>query len=227
MKHTPERIPSIKNEPFFSSWSGGKDSCLALYKAILGGGVPKLLISMMIESGDRSRSHGLHIDVLLKQAESLGVPLRATLTSWAHYEENFISSVKEVQQRGIQFGVFGDIDVEENRQWVWNACEKANVEAVHPLWKRPRKELLDEFLSSGFKAKIVAVRDGVLDKKFLGAELNQQTISDLVDSGIDPSGENGEYHTVVMDGPIFQFPIRLEAGEKLLKDGVWFQDFAI
>jgi uncharacterized protein (TIGR00290 family) len=196
-------MDSIKGRPFFCSWSGGKDSCLALYHAIKGGGVPKFLLTMMADERDRSRSHGLSKNLLEEQARQLGIPIIFRTASWDEYEKTFIEAIREFKAQGIDTGVFGDIDVEPNRQWVLRVCGQAGVTPLHPLWQRPRRELLDEFIGLGFKATIVVVNNTLMNPRFLGMSIDPKTVAEMEQAGIDASGELGEYHTVVTDGPIF------------------------
>jgi diphthine-ammonia ligase len=217
-------MASIRNHDFFCSWSGGKDSCLALYHAIRNGGRPTYLLTMLGEDRQRSMSHGLPITIFQEQAKALGIPLITRATSWDRYEETFLSALKEITQNGIEFGVFGDIDLEEHLQWCQRVCLAEGVRPYHPLWKRDRRHLLDEFVGLGFKATIIAVRLGVLDEGFLGKILCQQVIQEIEGSGIDASGEAGEYHTVVTDGPIFSSPIQLEVRGPVQKNGCMLLD---
>jgi diphthine-ammonia ligase len=220
-------MKSLRGSLFFSSWSGGKDSCLALYHAIQHDGIPKALLTMMTEGRERSRSHGLPITVYKSQASSLGIPLFLRYSSWADYEETFLSAARHFRKEGVEYGVFGDIDLESHLEWIKHICASASIQACEPLWKRDRSELLNEFLSLGFKAMIIAVKQGTLDNDFLGQILNQQVIRDMKKAGIDASGENGEYHTVVIDGPIFSSPIQLEKGRQVIMDGYGFLDVSI
>lgn len=212
-------MASIRNHGFFCSWSGGKDSCLALYHAIQNGGRPRYLLTMLVEDGQRSMSHGLPITVFQEQANAIGIPLITRPTSWDRYEETFLSALDEIKRNEIEFGVFGDIDLEEHLQWCQRVCSAEGVQPYHPLWKRDRRHLLNEFVGLGFKATIIAVRRGVLDEAFLGKILSQEVIQEIEASGIDASGEAGEYHTVVTDGPIFSSPVRLEIRDRVQKDG--------
>ncbi|MBU4259853.1 MAG: diphthine--ammonia ligase [Proteobacteria bacterium] len=200
---------AIKKKDFFCSWSGGKDSCLALYHAINNGGMAKYLLTMLNKDGSRTRSHGLSENVIKAQAASLGIPLVVGCSSWDDYEKVFVSAILEFKQGGIEYGVFGDIDLDEHLQWVERICSSAHLQAYEPLWKRSRMDLLEEFLDLGFRATIVSVKKSVLDKSFLGCSLSRKMVALLQKTGVDPSGEKGEYHTVVTDGPIFSAPINL------------------
>jgi diphthine-ammonia ligase len=219
MRATPAR-----GVPFVCSWSGGKDSCLALYRAITAGAEPSVLLSMLREDGARSRSHGLPPALLEAQATSLGIPLVTRTASWAAYESVFVAALRELQASGVEAGVFGDIDIEEHRLWEERVCAAAGLEAHLPLWQADRLALLGEFLSLGFEATIVAVNGEKLDKAYLGRVLDLGLVRTFTGLGIDLAGEGGEYHTVVTNGPIFSEPVQLEMGRQVLHSGYWFLD---
>ena len=159
-------VADISGKGFFCSWSGGKDSCLALYHTIQQGGIPHYLFSMFTEQGDRSRSHGLPLSTIQAQARALGIILVTRDATWDHYETSFLSAIRSFKKEGIEFGVFGDIDLEEHLEWVERVCSSAGIQSREPLWKRDRGELLKEFLQLGFRATIVSVKKGVLDRRF-------------------------------------------------------------
>ena len=217
-------MTSIEGCPFFCSWSGGKDSCLALYRAIQDKGMPQALFTMLSEDGERSRSHGLPVDLIKAQSEALGIPLVARESSWGDYEKNFLSVIRRFKEQGIECGVFGDIDLEGHLEWVERVCSTEAIRPYEPLWKEARQDILNEFLDLGFEAMVIVTKQGTLDNSFLGRTLDLQVISDMIEAGIDASGEEGEYHTVVTDGPIFSFPVHLEKNEKVFRDGCWFLD---
>ena len=220
-------MKNIKGQSFFCSWSGGKDSCLALYRATQNGGVPKALLTMLTEGGERSRAHGLSVELLRRQAEALGIPLVTRQASWDTYEAEFLSTIRQFREEGITHGVFGDIDLEPHLEWVERVCSSAAVEAYEPLWKEVRRDILDEFLQLGFKAAIIAIKQEALDNSFLGRILDRQVIDDLEQAGVDASGEEGEYHTVVVDGPIFSSPLHLEMKRQVVRDGYRFLDVSL
>lgn len=215
-------VDSIKGRPFFCSWSGGKDSCLALYRALQNGGRPGLLFTMMAEGGERSRSHGLPRSVLEEQSRRLGIPIAFRAAAWEEYEATFLAALREFKTQGVESGVFGDIDVDANREWVRRVCGAAGVAPFHPLWKRPRRALLQEFIDLGFKATVVVVNNSKLDFRFLGREIDRETVRDMETAGIDASGELGEYHTVVTAGPIFSSEIGLEVKGRQTHSGYSF-----
>ena len=216
---------SLAGAPVYCSWSGGKDSALALHEAIAAGAEPRFLVSMLTEGGERSRSHGLARDLLAAQAAAVGIPIRFGAASWAGYRDEFVRVVGEgVAATGARAGVFGDIDMDEHREWEQEVCAEVGTEAVLPLWHRDRRDVTDELLAAGFEAVIVAVRDGVLSPSLLGRTLDAGAIDEIEAAGADACGENGEFHTFVVDGPIFREAVEIEPGERSLRDGVWFVD---
>ncbi|MGI6434609.1 MAG: diphthine--ammonia ligase [Syntrophomonadaceae bacterium] len=210
---------TIENDAFFCSWSGGKDSCLALYRAIQKGGQPKCLFTMFAEGGEKSRSHGLPLEVLQCQARALGIPLVVRSASWQDYTPVFTETLREFKSRDIKTGVFGDIDIEDHLQWVEAVCRPIGIKPYHPLWKQPRKKLLADFLEAGFKATVVVVQESKLDRSLLGRELTPAVLDEIEAQGADAAGENGEYHTIVTDGPIFAQPIIIRYKEPFSEDG--------
>lgn len=213
---------SIAGRPFFCSWSGGKDSCLALHHAVSQGGLAKGLFTMLAEDGLASRSHALPRALLEEQARRLNLPIRFGSASWSAYESVFSDALQTYRAEGIAAGVFGDIDVEDHRAWCRRVCASAGLAAVHPLWQRERRELLEEFIGLGFTAVIVVAKAEKLGPEWLGRTIDRQAVADLAAAGIDPSGELGEYHTVVTGGPLFDGEMRLAAREPVLHDGYWF-----
>ncbi len=214
----------LRANTFITSWSGGKDSCLALDRAKHSGLEPAGLFTMFMEGGERSRSHGLTHAVLRAQAEAMGLRLFTNNATWADYEGVFIDAWREFRLRGIPTGVFGDIDIDDHRAWVERVCGAADMRPLHPLWRAPRRALLEEFIDKGYRATVIAAREGVLDRTVLGRTLDRQLIDEFEALGIDACGENGEYHTVVTDGPLFHSPVHLAQGESTLHAGVWFLD---
>ncbi len=207
------------------SWSGGKDSALALNRAWKALGEPAELLTMMIEDGTRSRSHGLRPELLALQAAGMNVPITRRATSWKEYEQHFVEELKRLRAEGVGAVVFGDIDLEDHRAWCVRVCASAGLAAIHPLWGEARQSLIDEFVLGGFHATLVAVRDKVLPTTLLGMDLQYpETRTEIVNHGADLCGENGEYHTVVTASPQLRQPIALSIGAPELHDGVWFVD---
>ena len=195
------------------SWSGGKDSCLALWRARQSGMTIQRLVTALDESGQRARSHGVPPALLQAQADALGVPLAFYSASWQQYEEKFIAALRAAcnADAGIGQAVFGDIDLQAHRDWEEKVCAEAGLQACLPLWNQPRRQLVDEFLALGFKALVVCVNGNHLSQDFCGREFDAAFLADLP-PGVDACGENGEFHTFVYDGPAFSqaVPFRRE-----------------
>ena len=217
-----------KHRKAFVSWSGGKDSALAYYNAIKNDGIEiAYLLNMLSENGTHSRSHHLSVAALRSQAEAMGIPIVQRQARWGGYEEEFKSALAIFKEEGIQTGVFGDIDVQEHRDWVERVCSESGLNAMLPLWQRSRKALMDEFIAVGFKAVIVAVKLQCLGSEWLGRQLDRQFVEDMKRlPQVDLCGENGEYHTFVYDGPIFKVPVAFSAGEKMHTQTHSFLDIA-
>ena len=220
-------VENLASKDFFSSWSGGKDSCLALYKAIQQGGRPRCLLTMFEGDGSRSKSHGLPLGVIEAQAKALSIPSLVGSASWGEYEEVFLARLADLKEQGLNDGVFGDIDLVPHRQWVEKVCGKHGVTPHLPLWQRGRRELLGDFIDSGFVAVIVVVKDDRLDASFLGRQLDWQTVSDLENAGVDACGEEGEYHTVVSGGPIFSNDLNVKYGDVVHNEGYSFLEVSL
>ncbi len=211
----------------FSSWSGGKDSCLALHRAGQAGATPACLVTMMIEDGRRSRSHGLRQDVVEAQAAAMGLPLFCRATSWNEYERNFIDLLADVRALGVGVGVFGDIDLQPHRDWVERVCAQADMKALLPLWNAPRLDMVHECIDAGIDCRIVSCKADLMGPEYLGMSLTRELAASLDAAGIDACGENGEFHTVVVDAPMFNMPLELEAGERYEHGGHWALDYRV
>lgn len=212
----------------FVSWSGGKDSVLACYNAIKNDGIEiAYLLNMLSENGTHSRSHHLSVAALRSQAEAMGIPIVQRQARWQGYEEEFKKALAVFKEEGVHIGVFGDIDVQEHRDWVERVCSESGLNAMLPLWQRSRESLMGEFITAGFKAVIVAVKLECMDSEWLGRQLDRQFVEDMKClPQVDLCGENGEYHTFVYDGPIFKVPVEFSVGEKIETQTHCFLDIA-
>ncbi len=204
----------------FVSWSGGKESMLACYKAMQNHHIEiSYLLNMVSEDGSSSRSHGIGSDLLRAQGEAMGIPIIQPSVSWEGYEGEFKNALGVLKENGISVGVFGDIDVYEHRDWVERVCLDMGIKPILPLWKGKRDELILEFIGLGFKSIIVACNPKFLGKEWLAREINEMFINDLKAlPHIDLCGENGEFHTFVYDGPIFKKPVKFITGKKTFDD---------
>jgi len=201
----------------FASWSGGKDGCLALYRAKQAGMEIRFLINMVSEDGERSCSHGIRAAVIKSQAEALGITIVQKPTTSDTYETVFTNTLKELKQKGIEAGVFGDIDFNAHREWIERICAAAEITPRLPLWQEDQTKLLEEFIDAGFKSVVVAVKADLLGKEILGRTIDRKFIKYLAGLGknITPCGEAGEYHTLAIDGPIFKKRLEITESEKV------------
>lgn len=182
---------------------------------------------MFTEDGERSRSHGLAREVLEAQAAAIGVPLLTASATWDGYECAFVELLKRAKAAGANDAVFGDIDIPRHREWEESVCQQAGLAAHLPLWQEDRLSLLDEWWAAGFEARIVVAREGLVDRAYLGRVLDRQVAEELAATGVDPCGENGEFHTLVTAGPLFRRPLEIELRSQVLRSGCWFQDVAV
>lgn len=210
----------------FSSWSGGKDCMLALYRIQQAGEHNVVyLVNMCDSDGEHSRSHGLRKDVIAAQAKALEIPIIQKQTDIKEYETNFKSVIADLKKQGIEGGVFGDIYLEAHRTWIERVCREMEILAIFPLWKDNTHKLLNEFIHLGFKALTVSVHQAMLGKSWLGKDLNETFAKQITElENVDPCAENGEYHSFVYDGPNFRFPLEIKKGEIYEKENHWFQE---
>jgi len=209
----------------FVSWSGGKDCCLACYRAAQLGLDVRSLLNMVSEDGQRARSHGLDARWVRLQAEAMAVPIVQRRTADSDYEAQFKNALTGFRQMGITEGVFGDIDFEGHREWIQRVCSAVGVTMHLPLWQEDQTKLLNEFIKAGFKAVVVTTKADLLGREWLGRKLDRGFVDDLAEvKGVTPCGEAGEYHTLVIDGPLFKQRIHITEATPILKDGYWFLD---
>ncbi len=183
---------------------------------------PIALLNMLNENGKISRSHAIPKEVLQKQADLLDLPVITTPASWQDYEKQFIRTLNEMKEvYQIDSVVFGDIDLQEHRDWEEKVCKVTGLEAVLPLWKKDRKELVFAMMDSGIEATIVSCNEA-MGEAFLGRKINRDLIPELEKISVDPCGENGEYHTLVVNCPLFKERLKVDFGRKLKHLNYWF-----
>jgi uncharacterized protein (TIGR00290 family) len=182
---------------------------------------------MFDEEGTRSRSHGLRPQILEAQADRLGLPLCKGHGSWATYEDGYMRALLDARALGVSHVIFGDIMYDSNREFPERVCAASGLVAVEPLWGEPTAGLYREFVATGADARIVTVRDTVLDASWLGRRLTLDLLPQLVAAGADVCGEHGEYHTVVVDAPGFSSPIDLVPLDHVARHGCWSLDYCI
>jgi uncharacterized protein (TIGR00290 family) len=209
-------------------WSGGKDSAMALHAlGAAGGRRAAALLTTITDEYDRISMHGVRRVLLERQAESLSLPLHPVRIPPqcvnAIYETRMKEALLEHFARGVRHVAFGDIFLEDLRVYREKNLAQVGMEALFPIWKRDTRELAREFVRLGFRAVTVCVDPRVLDASFAGRELDSSFFADLP-PGVDPCGENGEFHTFVFDGPIFRTPIAFRVGEVVTREGFCFCD---
>ncbi len=213
----------MNNISVVSSWSGGKDSSFALYEILKSGNYSvEALLTTVTEDYDRISMHGVRSVLLAQQANALNLRLEKVLitknASNEEYETNMARILGNYRDRGTDSVVFGDIFLEDLRKYRENNLAKLQMNAIFPLWKKDSRQLADSFINLGFKAVITCVDTKFLDASFAGREFDKTLLSDLPFS-VDPCGENGEFHTFVYDGPIFDRKIYVKRGDVVLKEG--------
>ncbi len=205
------------------SWSGGKDSCAALVRARASYDVVAM-VTMFDESGLRSRSHGLRPEVLTAQADRLGLRRVTGQCTWDTYDRVFSQALDTLAAEGTTHVVFGDILFEEHRQWAERMCAGSGLTAVEPLWGSSTNALFEEWVSSGSHAVIVTTRAALLDQSWLGRRLEREMLPEFERLGIDPCGERGEYHTAVVNTPLFSSPLCVRENGRVQRSDCWALD---
>jgi diphthine-ammonia ligase len=208
------------------SWSGGKDSCAALMRA-RGDLDVRAMITMFDEDAARSRSHGLRPEVLQAQAQRLGLQPFTGRCTWASYDEVFSSVLGALAADRFSHVVFGDILFEEHRRWAEQQCAAHGLIAVEPLFGSSTDDLFADWVASGSQAVIVTARAALLDRSWLGRTLSGEMAPELGRLGVDLCGERGEYHTVVVDAPVFSAPLPVRLGEQVLRADCWALDVRV
>ena len=206
----------------YFNWSSGKDAALALYYLLQDHNYSvEHLLTSVNSFHNRVSMHGLRRELLEQQVRSLGIT-SSTIElpeqpSMKEYEAEMGAAVMQLHKKGFHYAAFGDIFLEDLKKYRDAQLSKLNIRAVFPLWKKNTKELLKEFLALGFKAIVVCVNAQLLEPSFAGRIIDAGFIDDLP-KGVDPCGENGEFHTFCFDGPIFKKPIPFIVGEKVYRE---------
>lgn len=201
----------------YMNWSGGKDSSLALNRLLRDNNyhIPYLLTSVN-SAHERISMHGVRRTLLQAQASAIGIPLQTIelpeQPSMDVYEQTMLQKVQALKADGLTHAIFGDIFLEDLKIYREQKLASMGIDCLFPLWKEDTKELMQEFLSFGFKAIIVCVNEQYLDKSFCGRLIDENFIRDLP-ANVDVCGENGEYHSFVFDGPFFKSPVPYTKGE--------------
>ena len=231
----------------YFNWSTGKDAALSLYILQKGNefNVDHLLVAVN-KSTDRVSMHGLSRELMIAQIASIGLDYSTVELpaepSMEQYSSLMSAAVNSLKNKGYQDTGFGDIFLEDLREYREEQLKTLNIECHFPLWKKSTHSLIKEFIDLGFKAVVVSINSTKLDKTFCGREVNYDFLVDLPED-VDPCGEYGEFHTFCYDGPIFKTPVDFRKGEQVFKSyknpdsknnkeqhsqiGFWFQNLIL
>ena len=215
-------------EPILFCWSGGKDSAMALHVLLEQNQFRVVsLLTTVTEGYDRISTHGVRRELLHQQAESIGLPVHEVFIPPQCvnpvYEARMEQAMRHYLARGIRKVAFGDIFLQDLREYREEKLARVNMEAVFPIWKRDTRELIREFHRLKFRAIAACIDTNLLSPNFAGRELDSSFFTDLPPS-VDPCGENGEFHTFVFDGPVFSHPVEFSLGETVQRDSFLFCD---
>jgi diphthine-ammonia ligase len=209
---------------YISSWSGGKDSCLACYLALSQGYKISHLINFISQEFRRVSFHGTEARLIQLQSQAMGIPLLQKQTTWEGYEAEFKQAVRSLLPQGIDGMVFGDIYLAEHREWVERVCGELGITAIEPLWGKDAENIFTDFINAGFEAIIVSASDELIDQGWVGKRLDRNFMGYLKAKKIDLCGENGEYHTLVVNGPLFQRRIEITESKTIHRGNHWLLD---
>ena len=213
-----------------ASWSGGKDSCFACYKALARGYEVSYLLNFMSREFRRVSFHGTRAHLISCQAEAIGIPLAqyTVLPDMALYEQRFRKAVSGLKRKGAEGMVFGTIYVQEHKDWIERVCREIGITPILPLWSMTPEYVLRDFAQAGFEAIVVSAKADIFGEDWTGRRIDRSFLSDLKKLGqekeVDVCGEQGEYHTLVLDGPLFRKRMQVTYGVRVQRNGYWFLD---
>jgi diphthine-ammonia ligase len=209
---------------YLASWSGGKDSCFACHLALAQGYKISHLVNFISQQYQRVSFHGTEKRLIQLQSQAIGIPVLQKATTPDGYEAEFKEAVLALLPEGIKGMVFGDIYLDEHREWVERVCAELGIEAVEPLWGESTESVLSSFIEAGFEAIVVGAKAELIDQEWVGRGVDIDFMNYLKSKDIDLCGENGEYHTLVVGGPLFKRKIEITESCIVKRDGYWFLD---
>jgi len=203
------------------NWSGGKDASFALYQILQNKNYEiSALLTTFNASNNRVSMHGVHRNLIAAQAHQIGLPLHPVLLpadiGMTAYNERMNDKLESYKDQGIRHCIFGDILLEDIKAYRDRRLKRVKMRGVYPIWQQSTLELAQRFIQAGFKAVVVSVNGSQLNRSFAGREYDQAYLADLPEQ-VDPCGENGEFHTFVYDGPIFEHPVSFEKKDIVTK----------
>ena len=205
---------------YAASWSGGKDSCFACYLAMKKG----MRISHLVHFDRPNNLHGVDPALIRLQAYLAGIPMIQKSVASEDFEREFRTTVGGLAKQGIKGMVFGDIYLEPHKEWVDRTCAELGIEPIEPLWGLKTETIVRDFLGLGFETVVAAGDQKLIDKRFIGRNIDEEFIAYLKSRNLDVCGENGEFHTFVTAGPLFQGSISITSLDVTSRDGFWFLD---
>jgi len=205
---------------YLASWSGGKDSCFACYRAIKNG----MKVSRLVHFDRPFNLHGVSAEMIKQQAELAGIPLIRKNVEQENFEHEFKETVGAFAKNGTRGVVFGDIYLEPHKEWVDRVCGELGLEAVEPLWGMKTENIIEDFIKEGFETIIVSGNQNLIDKRFIGRKMDGEFIEYLKSKNLDVCGESGEFHTFVTSGPLFRGRIEITDADVTSRQGFWFLD---
>lgn len=211
-----------------ASWSGGKDSCFACYRALAQGYEVSYLVNFISRESRRVSFHGTRAHLIYRQAQAIGIPLvqHSVPPDLSLYEQRFKKAVSVLKRNGVQGMVFGDIYLQEHRDWIERVCRELGITPLLPLWGMAPERVLGEFIEVGFEAIIVSAKADIFSEEWLGRKIDRSLQFDLKKLAeakeFDICGEQGEYHTLVVDGPLFRKRVQVTYGARVQRNGRWF-----
>lgn len=205
-----------ENKKAVFNWSGGKDSSLALYKVLQENEyeVTALLTTVNAETLNSS-IHSIPLEIIKAQADSIGIPIyivKLPSADMTGYEQAMHKAMDHFKKEGVKYFIFGDIYLHDIKKYRETKLNPYGIEVVEPLWNKKPKEVIEEFLASGIRSKIIVTQADKLDKTYVGRELDRPFIESLPED-VDVCGENGEYHTMAYAGPLFKKEINYSLSE--------------
>jgi len=210
---------------YAASWSGGKDGCLACYRALQEGYPVTHLLNTISATYDRVRFHGVPKDLIGAQAEAMGMKLLQRPTPDDDYTGAFVEALRSLLPEGLEGMVFGDLYTDEHLEWCRGVCAQAGIEAVHPLWGVPSEQVASDLMAAGFEAVVVSGNPDYFTEEQMGAVVSPEFIAWCrTIEGLDVCGERGEYHTVVVDGPLFRRRVQIIDSSPVRVNGHCFLD---
>jgi uncharacterized protein (TIGR00290 family) len=212
------------------SWSGGKDSCFACYRALAQGYEVSYLVNFISREFRRVSFHGTRARLISRQAQAIGIPLvqYAVPPDMSLYEQTFKKAVSALRRNGVEGMVFGDIYLQEHRDWIERVCGELGITPLQPLWGMAPERVLGEFIEASFEAVVISAKADLFNENWLGRRIDRGFLFDLkkLKQGkeLDVCGEQGEYHTLVVDGPLFRKRVQVTYGSRVQRNGYWFLD---